>query len=64
MILRKDIVEEDKAKALELRQKLTVLKNFQDKDNIFLDFSAKSNFGIISKQKFRFKIFYKYESKI
>jgi hypothetical protein len=53
---------EDKTKALELNEKLIILKQFKDEENIFLDYTAESNGGVFSKKQFKFKIYYRYES--
>ena len=60
-IVKKVVEVRDQARALELKEKLHILKNFRDPDNIFLDFSARRA-GVFDK-KFRFKIFYRNESR-
>jgi hypothetical protein len=58
----KKILElKDKGSALDLKEKLEVLRNFEDGENIFLDYSAKRK-GILTKT-FKFKIYYRNESK-
>ena len=63
-VIKKIIEEEDFVKASDLNTKLRFLKKLNDENNIFLDYSAESKGGILSKKKFKFKIFYKYERRM
>lgn len=56
------IEETNHDQASDLNTKLRFLKKLQDENNIFLDYSAETKGGILSKKTYKFKIYYKYES--
>ena len=62
-MIKKIIEESDYTKASDLNTKLRFLKKLQDENNIFLDFSAETKGGVLSKKMYKFKIYYKYERK-
>ena len=59
-VVKKIIELDEKGSALELKEKLEILKNFEDGENIFLDYSAKRKRFL--KKTFKFKIYYRNES--
>jgi hypothetical protein len=63
LIIKKVILLKEKNKALVLNKKLSILKQLNDEDNIFLDFSSSANGGFFSKKEYKFKVYYRYESK-
>lgn len=46
-----------------MNTKLRFLKKLNDPNNIFLDYSSEVKGGLLKKKKFKFKIYYKYESR-
>ena len=65
IIIAKKILEiVDKGEALELKEKLQILKRLNDQENIFLDFTAESKLGLFGKKKYKFKIYYRFESNL
>ena len=62
MIIKKVVLFKDKKQANLLNEKLNILRNFNDNENIFLDFTSQANGGIFSKKEYKFKIYYRYQS--
>lgn len=63
MIIKKVVLIKEKHPALVLNQKLSILRQLNDEENIFLDYSSTAKGGIFSKKEFKFKIYYRYQSK-
>lgn len=60
-IVKKIVKKKDKGLALDLKEKLEVLRGFEDGENIFLDYSAERKNRIFGKI-YKFKIYYRNES--
>lgn len=63
MVVKKKFSISDEREAIKLKDKLKILKDFHDQENIFLDFSARIKRTLLLKKVFKFKIYYRFESK-
>lgn len=61
-IIKKVLLIKDKEQALEFNQKLGILQQFNDQENIFLDYTSEAKGGIFSKREYKFKIYYRFQS--
>lgn len=61
-MIKKILLVKDKTHALEINQKLIILKDFGDQENIFLDYTSQAKGGVFSAREYKFKIYYRFQS--